>query len=288
MAVTAGRNRLAQVGRVGGLRLDYGRQDGKTIVTRSSCSSPWHLFPPIYLDETGQAHTLLLNPSGGLVGGDHLSIDLALAAEAQVLISTPSANRVYRSVSDVSVQRIKMTVGPGAVLEWIPEVTIPFAGSRFCQTLYVKVKRGATVFLWDAIAAGRIARGERWAFTSLENEIRITTASGEAVLERYHLIPGPTQEGIGLAKKWNYVASFYAISDSIREERWKRLEESLGEIVDGCRDRVLAGVSEPSVQGRIVRLLTTSAPDLNAILYSIWTAARAQLLGLPVPALRRY
>jgi urease accessory protein len=276
------------VGRIGKLSLEYVRQGDRTVFGRTNCQSPWHLLPPIYLDQTGSAHTLLLNPSGGLVGGDHLSLDIRLRPKAHVIISTPGATRVYRSLSETSVQVARIAVGTGGVLEWVPELTIPFAGSRFRQVIHVTLARGATAFLWDAMASGRVARGERWAFHVVENEIRITTGSRKFLLERYELTPGRDAKEVGLAGEWDYVGSFYMISDAINEERWKRLEESVGEILDGCRDRVLAGVSEPSVQGRVVRLLTKSAPDLSTILQSLWAAARAQLLGLPVPALRRY
>ena len=284
---TRRRREATDVGRHGRLRLAYTRQGRTTVIARSHCTSPWHFLPPIYLDDTGAAYTLLLNPSGGLVGGDHLSIDMTLGKGAHVLISSPSANRVYRSSSETSVQQIDLSIGPGAILEWVPEPTIPFAGSRFRQVLHVALGPGAIVMLWDAIASGRIARAERWAFSRLENEISITAASGK-VLERYDLDPIGKQDAIGLAEKWDYVASFYVIGDTIEEERWKRLEESVGGVLDGCRDRVLAGVSEPSVRGRVVRLLTHSAPDLNAVLQSLWAAARAQLLDLPIPALRKY
>ena len=259
----------------------------QTVLIRSNCHTPWHLLPPIYLDGTGSSYTLLLNPSGGLVGGDRLTLDIRLKPKTHVIVSTPGANRVYRSLAETSAHIVHMTVEHGGVLEWIPDLMIPFGGSRFRQVIHVTLARGATLFLWDAMASGRVASGERWAFHSLENEIRITTASKTFLLDRYRLTGGNTNE-IGLARKWDYVGSFYMIGDAIEEARWKGLEENLGEIGDGCRDRILMGVSEPSVQGRVVRLLTTSAPDLNAILHKIWTAARAQLLGLPVPALRRY
>ena len=113
------------VGRVGELRLEYAKRDHQTVITRSYCTTPWHLLPPIYLDETGSAYTLLVNPSGGLVGGDGLSIDMNLDRDAHVLISSPSANRVYRSEGKLSEQIITLTVGPGAILEWLPEHTIP-------------------------------------------------------------------------------------------------------------------------------------------------------------------
>lgn len=132
---------------------------------------------------------MLVNPSGGLVGGDSLSIDMNLDRGAHVLISAPSANRVYRSEGNLSEQMITITVGPHAILEWLPEHTIPFAGSRFRQTIYANLAPGATIVLWDALASGRMARDERWAFTDLENEIQITMASGGALAERYILEP---------------------------------------------------------------------------------------------------
>ena len=280
--------RIASVGRVGRLWLDYTRRDHKTILNRSHCTSPWHLLPPIYLDETGTAYTLLLNPSGGLVGGDHLSIDLSLDAGTHVLISAPSANRVYRSRGELSVQEVEIAVGAGAVLEWVPEHTIPFGGSRYRQTLHVTLARGATVLLWDAVASGRMARGERWAFTSLENEIRITTASGNSILERYMLDPATDLGRVGLAEEWDYMASFFVVSDAVSSETWSRLETKLGHILDEHPGQLLGGVSTPTVPGVAVKLLTRIAPDLTRVLDALWAAVRAELWNLPPVAWRKY
>lgn len=288
-AMTSGdeRETLARVGRVGELVLDYSRQGRNTILSWFQSRSPWHLFPPITLDDTGCAYTLLLNPSGGLVGGDHLSIGARLGPRAHVLFSTPSANRIYRSASEPSIQSVDLIVAPGGIVEWLPEVTIPFAGSQFRQRIHVKLGRGATLLLWDAIASGRMARGERWAFAGLDNEIRITTASGQSVLERYHLNPAD-RGGVGLATDWDYVASLYLVNDSVNSEVWKRVEEQLATILEERPDSVLGGVSQPAVPGLAVKLLARSAPDLNATLEAMWGAIRAQLWGLPAPALRRY
>jgi urease accessory protein len=274
------------VGRAGELKLDYARRGRQTVISRSYCTTPWHLLPPIYLDDTGAAYTLLLNPSGGLVGGDRLSIDMRLEANAHVLISAPSANRIYRTKGEVSVQEIKLTVGTGAVLEWFPEHAIPFAGSRYRQTLHVTLAPGATILLWDALASGRIAREERWAFTSLENEIRITSASGGSLLERYAL--DSTDLGrVGLAGDWDYVASLYVVNDSVPPEIWTRLESRLASVVDQ-HQQVLGGVSQPAVLGVAVKLLTRAAPDLAHVLEAIWAAVRAELWSLPPVAWRKY
>ena len=279
---------FTRIGRTGELVLDYIRQGSKTILRHSTSRSPWHFFPPIALDDTGAAYTLLVNPSGGLVGGDHLSLRATLGPESHVLFSTPSANRVYRSIAEPARQEIQLIVGAGAILEWVPELTIPFSGSRFSQRLHVTLQSGGTLILWDALAAGRIARGERWRFTNFDNEIRVTTSSGASVVERYRLAAESAMSGAGLAERWDYVASLFILNEAVEEEIWKRLEEEVLRILEDRQGRVLGGVSEPAVRGRVVKLLAKSAPDLNAVFESIWAAARALLWGLPFPALRRY
>jgi len=234
------------------------------------------------------AYTLLVNPSGGLVGGDHLSIDLSLDAGTHVLISTPSANRVYRSRGEVSVQEVEIALGAGSVLEWLPEHTIPFGGSRYRQTVQATLAAGATILLWDAVASGRIARAERWAFTSLENEIRITTASGNSILERYVLDPATDLGRIGLAEEWDYVASLYVVNETVSSETWSRLETKLGQILDEHPGQLLGGVSTPAVPGVAVKLLTRTAPDLTRVLDAMWATARAELWNLPPVAWRKY
>ncbi len=276
------------VGRAGALRLEYAQRNGRTIIARSHCTTPWHLLPPIYLDDTGAAYTLLVNPSGGLVGGDRLSIDMRLGAEAHVLISAPSANRVYRSQGEVSIQDIKLTLGAGAVLEWLPEHTIPFAGSRFRQTIHATLGPGATILLWDAVASGRIARDERWAFASLENEIRITTAAGQLLVERYVLDPATDLGSIGLAAEWDYVASLYVVSDTVTPEVWSRLEARIGLLLDERTGSILGGVSQPAAPGVAVKILARTAPDLTGVLDALWAAVRAELWSLPPVAWRKY
>lgn len=278
----------ADIGRVGEFWLDYARQDQKTIMARAYCTSPWHVFPPIYLDETGSAYTLLLNPSGGLVGGDRLSMDMTLGPQSRVLISTPSANRVYRSLSKHSpaVQTIRIEIGPEAVLEWMPEHTIPFAGARFRQAIHVRLAPGATILLWDAVAAGRIASGERWNFASLRNDIRIRTTSGASLQERFQV--EPDLGGVGMVMGYNYVASFFVVSDGIDPAKWAPLRDILAEILDSTGDEVLGGVTEPPVPGLAVKLVARSAQSLTTVQHSLWDAIRRDLLQLPAPHLRRY
>ena len=276
------------VGRRGALFYEFERAGPRTILTRSSCTSPWHHFPPSYLDDSGCAYTWLVNPSGGLVGGDHVSVEAQLHAGTHVLMTSPSANRVYRSLSEPVLQEIRLSVGSGARLEWVPEVTIPFAGSRFRQSIRVDLAPGATVVLWDAMASGRVARRERWAFADVENEIRIRTVLGGSVVERCRIVPGRLPESVGLAGSWDYVASLFVIGDAVNAEVWKGLEAAIAVILDEQPGLVLGAVSTPAAPGLAVKLVARSAPDLTVTSEAIWAAVRKDLWNLPAPNLRRY
>ena len=283
-----GAPRTAEVGRVGTLALEYVRQGGRTVFGRTSCRTPWHLLPPIYLDESGSAYTLLVNPSGGLVGGDHLSIDLSIGRQAHALISTPSANRVYRSLSEDAVQDVTIRVAENGILEWMPEHTIPFAGSRFRQSIDVRLGDGATLVLWDAVASGRIAHGERWRFTSLDNSIRITMPSRATVQEHYALAP-ESAGGIGAMQEWDYVGSLFIVGDAVPAPLWNSLEAALADILDTHGDRgVLGGVSQPAVPGVVVKVVARSAPAMTTALIELWAGVRRVLWQMPPVSLRKY
>jgi urease accessory protein len=277
---------ISDVGRVGRLELNYERQGHRTILTKSRCSSPWHLFPPMYLDSSGCAFTSLVNPSGGFVAGDHLSIHASVGRDAHVVLSTPSANRVYRSLGKVARQTVNLTVAPGGVLEWFPEVTIPFAGSRFVQTIDLRLAEGATAVIWDSLASGRVARGERWVFESLRNEIQMRTSSRGRLLERSEITP--TRDSAGVISRYDYVASLFMVCDATDRATWSPLREDLADLLDSMGDDLLGGVTEPSVPGLAVKLVARSAQALVAAQDALWHAVRIRLFGLARPELRRY
>ncbi len=279
---------MADIGRVGRLYLRYRCDGRRTILTASRCSTPWHFFPPAYLDDSGCAVTSLVNPSGGLVAGDHLSIHAVLEEGAHVVMTTPSANRVYRSLGEDSRQSVTLSVAPGAVIEWFPEVTIPYAGSRFVQTMAVTLARGATALVWDSLASGRVARGERWAFTSLHNEIDLTLASGARLLERYYVSPEEDQGGCGLLSAYDYVASFFVVSDAVDPDRWSGLRDTVAGILDSFGSDLLGGVTEPPTPGLAVKLVSRSPEALAMAQERLWDATRRVVLGLARPALRHY
>lgn len=170
-------------------------------------------------------------------------------------------------------------------MESLLEVTIPFAGSRFRQSIHVDLDPGATVVLWEAMASGHVARDERWAFASYENKIVIRTASGQSVVERLSVTP----DSIGATvKSRDYVGSLFAVGDSMEQGRISALESVLVELCEHQPVELLGGVFRPAVPGLVVKVVERSAPVLQAFQDSDWTSMRACPWDLPAPALRKY
>ncbi len=258
--------------------LAYRRVGRRTILERCFSTAPLRVPPPIELD--GAAYTTLLNASGGVVAGDAFAHRICLGPGAHVVLTTQSATRIYRSTGETARSSTAIRVGPDAVLEWVPDPVIPYAGSRYDQRLAVDVAAGGLAIVADAWAAGRLARGERWAFAAFTNEVRIDLAGRPAVRERYALAPADaaTLEG------WSYVAAWYAVGG--RSIDWDAAAARLGDVVESFAPHAYGGATSLSC-GAAVRLVAASSPALVEAGARVWDLLRRAALGTAPPALRK-
>lgn len=234
------------------------------------------MLAPLALDDPA-AVVSVLNPTGGLVGGDRLIIDVAAGPGTHACLTTPSATRVYRSSGAPAVQDVTLRVGVGATLEWVPDHTIPFAGSAFRQSILVEMAEGARLILVDAFSAGRVARGEAWRFALLDSALRIRDARGWLLVDRFVLAGGAGWSGLGGTEGAPYFATVAVIGDV-----------GVGALTE------TAGLAGPGVAvgtlargGLLVRCLARDAVELTDTLDAVWRAARRAMLGLDPPVLRK-
>lgn len=272
----------ARVGRDGWLRLEFERRGGRTVLARSAWAVPLQILAPVALDDPA-AVVSILNPTGGVVGGDRLRVEVSVGAGAHACITTPSATRIYRTAGPAAEQEVSVRVGMDATLEWVPDHAIPFAGSAFRQRIRVDLAAGARIFLVDSFAAGRIARGEAWRFARFQSTLEVHDAAGWLLLDRICLEePGAGVAGLGVAEEHRYVATVVIAGPGADAGLAGELTASVGGI-QGAR----AGVASLRRGGLLVRCLAQSAPGLLRTLEAVWAVSRAALLGVPPPALRK-
>lgn len=270
---------LSRTGRDGALRLSFERRGVRTVVARSRSTLPLQVMAPLALDDPA-AVVSVLNPTGGLVGGDRLAIDVVVGPGAHACLTTPSATKVYRTSDEPAVQDVKLRLERDATLEWVPDHTIPFAGSAFRQRIAVSMTGGARLILVDAFSAGRVARGEAWQFDLLDSALTITDERGCRLHDRFVLARDVRWAGLGFTEGAAYFATVVIAGDAGAELR-RALQEAL---VTTSLRRAVAPLPRG---GAIMRCLAPTAPALLDGLDVLWAAARRSLLGLPRLALRK-
>ena len=275
----------ARVGRDGALRLRFERRGSATIVTGCRYTLPLQALAPVALDDPAVVVSIL-NPTGGLVGGDRLSIDVEVTTGAHAVLTTPSATRVYRTDGDDAMQSVKIAIGPRAAVEWVPDHTIPFAGSAFRQTLDVEMDETARLILVDAFSAGRVGRGEAWQFALLDSAVSIRDRQGWLLHDRFALRgmarTHPAWDGLGYAESHPYFATIALIGAFDREQFTADLREQCP-VANAGR----IGVAALTRGGLLIRCLAPSAPELIETIETCWGLGRRTLLGLPPLALRK-
>src|ERR1700738_2109797 len=55
---------------------------------------------------------------GGVAGGDRLNIDISVASEARLVVTTAAAEKIYRALDDDALIAINLKVAAGATLAW--------------------------------------------------------------------------------------------------------------------------------------------------------------------------
>lgn len=237
------------------------------------------------LDGTGGATLFLLNPTGGVLGGDRLETRVELGAGSRVCLSTPSATRVYRSAGLPAIQRLTARLGEGARLEYMPDHLIPSPGARLIQSIDVSLAPGAATVLCDAWSVGRMARGEAWVFDLLESGIVAADAEGLLFKERLALSGGRGWGGLGAAEGMAYVAAFLCLAPC--HPRLDGLAAALDAGLAEAATEARTGASPLARGGVLVRILAPSAPAMQGALQAAWAACRAWLWDLPPLLLRK-
>jgi urease accessory protein len=224
----------------------------------------------------------LHNVSGGVLAGDQLSLDLDVGPGAEAQVTSTGATRLYRhraSAAD-SEQRVSISVGEGALLEYLPDAVIPFSGSRHSQRTAITLAPGATLFWWEVLAPGRLASGERFAFERLQVESSVRVAGRLAFREDFELAPRERSlSSTARMGDYTHLTSFYAFQDGRSPASWRELENKLTGVAARRNAGSIWGATALASDGVMVRGLSATSVDVNAALFEFWRVARLFLTG---------
>ena len=263
--------RTRRTGQRGSLRLSFEPKDNRTVLAGRYTSSPFGAVRANYPDGSGIPEIQITNPSGGILGGDRLELEISLAPGSSATILTQAANKAYRG--EISEQRALFRVGEGAFLEYLPHHLIPYSGSDYRQEIIFQLAPDSTLITWDAYAAGRVVRPERFSFTGLHSRTRISRDGIPEVVDGFDLTGGAEWFG-----GYPYTAVMYILAPRNLQPLAEKLHDLLA-VVPGA----LASSSALSSGICAIRALTNDAHTLHRLLNRSRDLARKSLES-PVPA----
>ncbi len=157
-AETLSAKTLASIRVAGGVKALFKASGGYTRIAHLHEHGGFRLgFPTTHAPHV---ETVLVNSGGGIAGGDRLTVDIAAGDSTDVVFTTTSAERIYRSTGADAHADIKLSIAPGARLDWLPQQTILYAGARLRRRFDVDVASRGRLLLAEMTTFGRIASGE--------------------------------------------------------------------------------------------------------------------------------
>lgn len=164
----AGRTRVARLYETGGLRLRFPK-------AREICEG------------------VAVNTAGGVVGGDLARLSFEAGEGAEVMLTTQSAEKIYRS--DGALARVETTLRleEGASLDWLPQETILFDESQLARSLDVDLAADARLLVCESVVFGRLAMGESFASGAFRDRWRVRRAGRLIFAEDLRLEGAPAR-----------------------------------------------------------------------------------------------
>ncbi len=250
----------------------------RTVVTERDHFGPLRILKPLYPEGHDICHGIVVHPPGGIVAGDSLAINVQVDQNASAVITTPGAQKWYRSTGKHASALTQLDVADAAALEWMPQESIVFDGTSAQQSLVITLAPEARFFGWDMLCLGRTACGERFRTGEFRQRIRLVRAGTGAPLWRESMVlvgddPLLTSP-LGLrgmpvtACAWIVFSPLALNTDAL-----------LADVRTAVADYALAAASAPEPGLIVVKAIGEAPETVRNLLIGVWSRIRMQVFG---------
>ncbi|WP_151446047.1 urease accessory protein UreD [Lacisediminimonas profundi] len=257
------------------LTLGFADDHGTTRLVERRHSGPLRVQKPLYPESPAVCHAIIVHPPGGIVGGDRLSVELEVGANASAFIASPGAAKWYRANGRTSRQQLRMEVGPHASLEWMPQETIFFEAAQVELDSEISLAAHASYIGCEILCLGRTASGERFESGSVAQRTRIRRDGKLIWFEQGRLQAGARAMSSTVGMAGNSVcATLIAAGKPAPAALLQQLREELEPLAPGF------GVTQLK-QVLVARYIGNSSEAARHAMLAAWRHLRPALLGHP-------
>lgn len=252
------------------------RTNERTIMGPTSHFGPLRVQRPFYPEGNDLLHVYVLHPPGGLVGGDLLNIELNAKPDSHVLMTTPSAGKLYRNETDLSQgQETRINVAHGASVEYLPQENIVFNGANGDLSTHINIEGDGQFLGWEITTLGRQHGDEPFEQGMLNQSIKIYRDGRPIFLDRMHIHHDDnTLHSLNtLASKTVFGTFVIATQKALDLEDWQHNCNQIS------TNYTLAVTQKPGII--IARALGIHTEAVKKALEGIWHSLRPMILERP-------
>jgi urease accessory protein len=157
---------------------------------------------------SAELEAVIINTAGGIAGGDCLNVAIRLEANARLVATSAAAEKIYRSLGPEAKVRIRLELGSGSTMAWLPQEAILFDGARIVRAIEADLAEDARLMIVEAVVFGRSGMGERVVTGQLNDRWRVRRAGQLKFADGVHLggaiaetlaVPGVANGAVGIA-----------------------------------------------------------------------------------------
>jgi urease accessory protein len=256
---------------------------GRTHVDVIHRRIPYQFQGVHYQDHDDEAFVFLHNSAGGFVEGDVAELHVAAGAATRTLLTTMGATKFYKSTTGgAATDLVTIGVGSGALLEYLPDEVIPFAGSRVRRATRVSAAPNARVILTDILSAGRIhfGVGEAFAFADLVSTLEVRRDGRVVFYDRLAVAGRDVQALRRLWQGRSHLVTVVVTGPGVQDGLEDAMESA------ACGTGTIVGASR---RGDVIcaRVLAHETWQMHDAIERIWSSARQALAGKPGRPIRK-
>jgi len=264
------------------LSLSYERTPIGTVLKKSLHEGPLRVQKALYPEGEDICHTVIIHPPAGIAGGDTLDIQVSVAKDAHVVLSTPSATKWYKSFKNPATQSIQFELGESAKLDWLPQENLFFKGSNANVITKLNLSSSASYIGWDALMLGRYASGEEWSsgHIHLLSEIR---QDGKLIwVENGHIDAEDNySKSLPQLGEWPICATLVALGPRCSRDLIEQFSEMMP-----WTEVLRAGITLMPQGILVMRAVSKDIEATRNLMIDVWTKLRPIVHGVPAQPLR--
>lgn len=274
---------------VGQLAMVIEERAGRAIARQQYFQGALRVLRPHYLDDSGQVTYTIVNPGGGYLGGDAYTIDVDVAEQTSVLLTSQSATKVYKTPDAPAYQRTQFQLGPDAVLEYVPDQLIAYRDAHYIQDTVVDMDPTASFMSTEIITPGWAPDGTLFTYDRIQLRQEVRMHGRPVIVDNLIVHPdsdtAPVESMLYLDGR-THVGSLLAVDARIDQDLINELRQTVGEALDRTEPLTGAAMQAASDAAPLLGITPVGGPGLAVRVLGVSTEQIATALNTVVNVLR--